>query len=693
MRVRLTWLVALAALGCVETPEAGVERTGRVIFVEALNVVAQAPRDRPSHVDAPLPGDGRADLAAVAAALAGDDLGDDPLTVRRPYTEAGVSVDLVLFGRAVYEDLWRSERARIAARAPTLRRLFDAGRRASLPRYDVRHDLDDESPWLAGEAGRASLGRVVKAGRLEVLRRQAEGDADGALDDCLDLLGVLRDLSWRDGLTALMAEGLAVTVAAECAAPLDAAATARRRRAIEQLARIRDGFPPPSVAAAQTRVAHGVLDALPFLADADLERLSPAVRDPVHARRDALREGAARRAAEEGRAPPEFAAGPGFFTHERVLWVLGLEPDSQRAWAGGRLRTTLDLLRVAAAASLFAEAHDRWPVVPEQLADLLTEVPVDAIGGDRFTFSDEGGRLGVQAAWPATRWDAGASWRSRFVFEAEDGEQRATAFATRGGGVFLVLKADDASDLTSDEAIAAENAARLADAAFLRALAEQLRRPGPPPPRGDEESPHAALQAMVGRWLHARAPSRRQGVDWQVGDGERTLLLRLLSQEFRAPPASADVSPGLWLRRGEHATDLDADLGDLVPDGLVAEADALQAAIAARQSPTWSDMALDAAAGRLEARLAGRPPAGSPLVPAVEVELPPGADATVVIAALRGGHVPDGVRLREASLRDRRMSIRVPDQRAAEQWADWLSRALPPALDRLADLAERPQTR
>lgn len=101
----------------------------------------------------------------------------------------------------------------------------------------------DEEP-----AGLTLLERVARLAALETQVLRAEGRPEEAVDTCLDGLALSRELSLGAGLYGLSMSARSHDVLfLPCAAALEAAPLERQRQALEQLARLRQGYPPLSV--------------------------------------------------------------------------------------------------------------------------------------------------------------------------------------------------------------------------------------------------------------------------------------------------------------------------------------------------------------------------------------------------------------------------------------------------------------
>jgi hypothetical protein len=96
--------------------------------------------------------------------------------------------------------------------------------------------------------GLALLERVVRLAALETQVLRAEGRPEEAVDTCLDGLALSREMSLGAGMYGLsMSARCHDVLFLPCAAALEAAPLERQREALEQLARLRQGYPPLSV--------------------------------------------------------------------------------------------------------------------------------------------------------------------------------------------------------------------------------------------------------------------------------------------------------------------------------------------------------------------------------------------------------------------------------------------------------------
>jgi hypothetical protein len=91
------------------------------------------------------------------------------------------------------------------------------------------------------------LSRVAELAALETQVLRAEGRPEEAVDTCLDGLALSRELSLGAGMYGLELSAQSHdTLFLPCAAALEAAPLERQREAREQLARLRQGYPPLS---------------------------------------------------------------------------------------------------------------------------------------------------------------------------------------------------------------------------------------------------------------------------------------------------------------------------------------------------------------------------------------------------------------------------------------------------------------
>jgi hypothetical protein len=131
-----------------------------------------------------------------------------------------------------------------------------------------------------------ALGRVVRWAALETRVLLAAGQPEQAVDTCLDALALSRELSLGGGLHGGKLSASTQELAYRpCAAALDAAPVGRKRQALEQLARLLEGLPPPSALLREESVFHQLEVFGPeFLSVEDIARLPPAGRTLINSR-------------------------------------------------------------------------------------------------------------------------------------------------------------------------------------------------------------------------------------------------------------------------------------------------------------------------------------------------------------------------------------------------------------------------
>jgi hypothetical protein len=135
-------------------------------------------------------------------------------------------------------------------------------------------------------SGMSALGRVVQLAALETRLLLAAGRREQAVDTCLDALALSRELSLGGGLHGGKLSASTQELAYRpCAAALDAASVERKRQALEQLARLWEGLPPPSALLREESVFQQLAVFGPeFFPPEALSRLPPAGRTLIESR-------------------------------------------------------------------------------------------------------------------------------------------------------------------------------------------------------------------------------------------------------------------------------------------------------------------------------------------------------------------------------------------------------------------------
>ncbi|MDY7232781.1 hypothetical protein [Hyalangium rubrum] len=208
-------------------------------LVREANAREQLTWARPSHVVPPLAG-------SFTEAL--DALMPEVLRFQVPSeTLFGNDCNKVARGLAPFEALPPSCLQVLDNAKDLLPRVLTATRheQGGLPQ-GLRSSSDPQHPYQA--KGKAALRMLIRLSSLETLRKLSLGQADSAVDTCLDGLALSREFALGGGLTGslISAHGYGYLYPA-CAQALDAARPERKRQALEQLARLREGFPPLSL--------------------------------------------------------------------------------------------------------------------------------------------------------------------------------------------------------------------------------------------------------------------------------------------------------------------------------------------------------------------------------------------------------------------------------------------------------------
>ncbi len=131
-----------------------------------------------------------------------------------------------------------------------------------------------------------ALSRTVELAALESRGLLAEGRSEQAVDTCLDALALSRELSLGGGLHGGKLSATRHDLAYRpCAAALDAAPLERKRLALQQLARLQQGWPSFSSMLREESVFHQLATFGPDLFPTEaLPRLPPAGRSLLRAR-------------------------------------------------------------------------------------------------------------------------------------------------------------------------------------------------------------------------------------------------------------------------------------------------------------------------------------------------------------------------------------------------------------------------
>ncbi len=264
--------------------------------VREANALEGAPHLRPSHIFPPSPGT-FAEAVAPHLAEARELAEPEPDTVPRPEGDDEAASEA--WSKA-FEALRERCLEVTAGKLPleTLpapcRRALDQGRQVMRHVLAATHAEVGGLPMGAGSLSRPSfsrqasgmraLERVVELAALETRLLVEEGHAEQAVDICLDALAVSRELSLGGGLPGgQLASSSQQLAYRPCAAALDQAPVERKRQALMQLARLREGRPSPAAMLREESVFHQLATFGPdFFPPEALSRLPPAGRALVN---------------------------------------------------------------------------------------------------------------------------------------------------------------------------------------------------------------------------------------------------------------------------------------------------------------------------------------------------------------------------------------------------------------------------
>lgn len=255
------FLILLAGLGALAYRHLRTDALEARLTRE-VNTLTYAEHPRPSHVTPPRPGTFGTAVASLLPALLRQ-TGSRP-----PLSEADAArCEAVTEGRSLVTDLPAACLEALEQGRPLMRQVLAATHAES-------GGLPEELRPLSGPdvAGRDAVGKalrqVVELAALETRLLVARGEADAAVDTCVDALALSRELTLGGGLAGqrLSAHGYARTWRA-CADALDAASVSRKRKAATQLTRLHDGFPPVSLTLHEESVAAQLITFRDLLSD------------------------------------------------------------------------------------------------------------------------------------------------------------------------------------------------------------------------------------------------------------------------------------------------------------------------------------------------------------------------------------------------------------------------------------------
>jgi len=209
-------------------------------LVQQANEQVRATWPRPSHVDSPTPGSFGEALSVLMP------------EVQRLHK----SSDYGVLDKDKACQPVEQGKVRFEAMAEPCRELFES-RRELLPRIlaATRAQTGGLPPGLTAfsepqhpfQKSRGTLRYLSKFATLEIRRLLSQGQPAAAVDTCLDALALSREFALGSGLMGMLLSSRSIeTLYQPCASALDAAPVERKRQALGQLARLRQGFPPLS---------------------------------------------------------------------------------------------------------------------------------------------------------------------------------------------------------------------------------------------------------------------------------------------------------------------------------------------------------------------------------------------------------------------------------------------------------------
>ncbi|NOK16888.1 hypothetical protein [Corallococcus carmarthensis] len=380
--VSLSVLVSVGALAYQHLRTDALEER----LLREVNTLTHATHPRPAHVTATQPGTFGEAVASLLPALIQQAREAPALNAAEAATREAVTE-----GRAPVTDLPSSSREALEHDRQLMRQVLAATHAES---GGLPEDLRPLSgPEVSGrDALLQALRHVVDAAALETRLLVSRGDADQAVDTCVDTLALSRELALGGGLLGqrLSANGYGRTWRA-CADALDAASLGRKRQALSQLTRLHEGFPPVSLTLHEEAVAaqlHAFRDLLSDEARAELPPTwfdAPALPGALSRRlqwrqwvEDADRLMAvADQPAEERRrslADLETLKGEEYFRHAESPSVR-LSPEDVEALALRELRS--EALMALVEVDVARAEKGQWPrALPTRTASLMLK-PVD----------------------------------------------------------------------------------------------------------------------------------------------------------------------------------------------------------------------------------------------------------------------------------------------------------------------------
>jgi hypothetical protein len=209
-------------------------------LVQQANEQVRATWPRPSHVDAPTPGSFGEALSVLMPEAQRLHKSSDYDVLEREK-----ACKLVELGTAPFERLAEPCRQLLESRRELLPRILAATRAETggLP-PGLTAFSDPQHPF---QKGRTALRHLPRLAGLEIRRLLSEGQPGAAVDTCMDALALSREFALGGAFTGMLLSSQSIEhLYQPCASALDTAPGQRKRQALGQLARLRQGFPPLS---------------------------------------------------------------------------------------------------------------------------------------------------------------------------------------------------------------------------------------------------------------------------------------------------------------------------------------------------------------------------------------------------------------------------------------------------------------
>ncbi|RKH15303.1 hypothetical protein D7V97_00405 [Corallococcus sp. CA053C] len=267
------FLIVLACLGALAYQHLRTDALEARLLHE-VNTLTHAEHPRPAHVTPTRPGTFGTAVSSLLPALLRRTRDLPPLS-----EEDAARCEAVTEGRSLVTELPAACREALEQDRPLMRQVLAATHAESGGLPEELRPLS--GPDVAGrDAAAQALRRVVEQAALETRLLVARGEADAAVDTCVDALALSRELALGGGLVGqrLSAYGYGRTWRA-CADALDAASVPRKRKATAQLTRLHEGFPPVSLSLHEESVAAQLTTFRDLLSDDARAELPPAWLD------------------------------------------------------------------------------------------------------------------------------------------------------------------------------------------------------------------------------------------------------------------------------------------------------------------------------------------------------------------------------------------------------------------------------